>query len=155
MQLHKNKMSADRIRPAISNPGKMNFYEAAIVAIKQQPHYPKDWQLNRIIAARHFIVANCCGDINQDAIAVRACLSKFHFSRLFKQGYGQTPHQYLTSVRLTKAKLLLQSGHTVRDTALLLGFTSITSFTGLFKSRTGSTPTNYRQKKQFSRALVV
>jgi AraC-like DNA-binding protein len=115
-------------------------------------HFPKPAQVERIVQAKHFIDAHACEDIRLQDMAATACLSLFHFTRLFKKCYGCTPHQHLTTVRISKAKQLLAVGVTVTNTGFSVGYTSITSFTGLFKKITGITPLAYRQKKQFSRA---
>ena len=126
----------------------MNYYQKEFFKIRDL-HFPHEYQISRIIQAKHFIDHSSPNNINLENTAASACLSKFHFTRLFKKCYGRTPHQYVTSIRMAKAKQLLQSGITVSDTCFSLGFSSVTSFTGLFKKMTGFTPGHYRQKKQF------
>jgi AraC family transcriptional regulator len=84
-------------------------------------------------------------NIQLDQLAGAACLSKYHFLRLFRQVMGVSPHQYIQQLRLEKAKQLLQ--HTalpVQDMAELLGFENSQSFSRLFRQRTGLYPTQYR-----------
>jgi len=126
----------------------MNYYQAAVFKIREQ-HYPRQYLVDRVIAAKHYIDQHLQGDITLQQMADSACLSKFHFIRLFRQCYGSTPHQFLTERRMEKAKQLLQAGMGVAATCYALGFTSSTSFAGLFKKTTGYTPVHYRQKKQF------
>ncbi len=130
----------------------MSYYTDCMTKIYAQ-HFPKPQQVERIVQAKQFIDAHACDNISLHDMAGSACLSVFHFTRLFKRCYGCTPHQYLSSVRISKAKKLLAAGVTVTNTGFSTGYTSITSFTGLFKKMTGTTPLAYRQKKQFSRAL--
>lgn len=61
--------------------------------------------------------------------------------------YGKTPYQYLTSVRIEKAKLLLQTNISVTDVCFSVGFDSISSFTGLFKRITLKTPSVYQEQQ--------
>ena len=129
----------------------MSYYTDCINSIYKQ-HFPNQAQLERIVLAKQFIDAHACDAITLRQMAGIACLSVFHFTRLFKRCYGCTPHQYLTTVRIRKAKQLLAEGVTVSNTGFFTGYTSITSFTALFKKITGTTPVAYRQKKQFSRA---
>jgi AraC-like DNA-binding protein len=126
----------------------MTYYEQQVLRIRDQ-HYPKPYQTDRVVQAKHFIDKHAASNITLEDIAAHSCLSKFHFIRLFKKCYGTTPHQYLTEIKLVKAKQLLQSGTSVSATCFLLGFTSTTSFTGLFKKNTGLAPLYYlRRKKQ-------
>jgi transcriptional regulator GlxA family with amidase domain len=81
-------------------------------------------------------------------IAGKAFFSKFHFLRLFKTIYGQTPYQHLKMVRVKNARLLLQSGMPVKDVCFAVGFTSVSSFTGFFKQITGLTPSVFQKNKQ-------
>ena len=94
-----------------------------------------------------FIDRNYAEPIDAGDIADEACYSKFHFIRTFKSIYGKTPHQYLTAVRIEKAKELLESEATVTGACFSVGFDSLGSFTALFKRRTGLTPSQYRREK--------
>jgi AraC family transcriptional regulator len=78
-------------------------------------------------------------------VAGAACLSKFHFLRLFKQAYGVSPYQYIQDLRLTKARSLL-SGTTmaVAEIAAFLGFDNPQSFSRLFFQRMSLYPAQYR-----------
>lgn len=69
-----------------------------------------------------------------------AMLSKFHFLRAFTRQFGRTPHQYLTDVRLRKARLLLARGEPVLETCLAVGFENHSSFTRLYRRRFGVPP---------------
>ena len=109
--------------------------------------FPKIYLYRRIVQAKLFIDNNFAGNINLDAIADEAFFSKFHFIRLFKMAYGKTPHQYLTSLRIAKAQLLLQQGTSVTDTCFAVGFESLSSFVGLFKRITGTTASQYQQQQ--------
>jgi len=63
-----------------------------------------------------------------------------------------TPYQHLTSLRIKKAKELLQTNVSVNTVCYHLGFDSPTSFSGLFKKIAGKTPAEFQRsktKKQF------
>jgi AraC-like DNA-binding protein len=115
------------------------FYQQEVLRIRQA-QYRHDYLFRQAIQAKQFIDKHFSKDINLDEIANTAFFSKFHFIRLFKSIYDKTPHQYLTSVRLDNAKKHLQAGKSIAETCNLVGFKSITSFTGLFKRATGLTP---------------
>jgi len=87
------------------------------------------------------------GGLSLDVLAATACLSKYHFLRLFKSTYGQSPHQYLQQVRLAKARELLQhSSLSVADIADAVGFENSPSFSRLFFQRQGIYPSQYREQ---------
>lgn len=73
-------------------------------------------------------------------------LSPFHFSRLFKQSIGATPHQYLKQQRIERAKRLLQkTDQLIVDIALECGFNSHSHLSKQFRQLTGMTPKAYRK----------
>ncbi|HEX5167885.1 MAG TPA: AraC family transcriptional regulator [Cyclobacteriaceae bacterium] len=122
----------------------MTFYHQNVERISLDI-FPRAYLVKRIMNAKLFIDGNYSDPINLDIIAREAFLSKFHFTRLFKQIYGCTPHQYLTSVRIKKAKGLLRSGFTVKEACLSVGFNSVTTFNGLYKKATGNVPGSARR----------
>lgn len=105
--------------------------------------YPKVYLYKRIVQAKLFIDRNYSDHIDLGNISDEAYFSKFHFIRLFKNAYGKTPHQYLTSVRIEKAKQMLQLGKTVSFTCNALSFESLGSFSRLFKQIVGISPSAY------------
>jgi AraC-like DNA-binding protein len=109
----------------------------------------------RAVRAKLFIDENFGSPIDLNKIADEACFSKFHFVRLFKSIYGRTPHQYLTHVRIEKAKALLDEGQTVAYTCFKVGLDSVSSFTGLFKRRTGHTPRQFQIERESFRESVT
>jgi len=78
-----------------------------------------------------------------DDLAKTARMSRFHFSRLFRDETGQAPYQYLLRVRLAKAAELLRGGHhSVTEAALAAGFTDLSRFASMFKKHTGKRPSD-------------
>lgn len=98
----------------------------------------------RIVAAKVYIDENFHEALNLDGISQRAFLSRFHFHRIFRQVYKHTPHQYLTRIRIEKAKKLLSQNRPVAEVCNEVGFESIGSFSSLFKKEIGFAPTYYR-----------
>jgi AraC-like DNA-binding protein len=123
----------------------VTFYQQQVFKIRDKL-YPKEYLTARLIKAKLFMDQNYDRPIDLTAIAEASHFSKFHFIRQFKLFYGKTPHQYLTMIRIEKAKCLLRSQEAVSSVYFQLGFDSISSFTGLFKKMTGNTPSAYQNR---------
>lgn len=99
----------------------------------------------RLVRARKFIDDCYHLPLDLGQISSEACLSPYHFLRLFRKAFNKTPHQYLTERRIEKAKeLLSSSGLTVTDVCFEVGFESLGSFSSLFHKRVGHPPIAYR-----------
>ncbi|MFE4670422.1 helix-turn-helix transcriptional regulator [Streptomyces sp. NPDC056716] len=83
--------------------------------------------------------------LDLDTVAAHAGYSRYHFVRAFKESYGETPGQYLTHRRIERAEELLRGADlSVTEICLLVGFSSLGTFSTRFKARTGLTPSEYR-----------
>jgi AraC-like DNA-binding protein len=105
----------------------------------------------RLCRARRYI--DECYDLPLDLteISKQACLSRYHFLRLFRDTFETTPHQYLIQRRIEKAKELLRSrGLSVTDVCFEVGFQSLGSFSSLFRRCVGHAPINYRKRERES-----
>lgn len=103
----------------------------------------------RLQLARQWMEQNYAARVNLRQAADIAMLNQEHFLRMFKQAYQQTPHQYLTQLRLEKAKLLLlHTNERVSSVSQQVGFESLASFSGLFKQKVGSTPGEFRRERK-------
>lgn len=75
-------------------------------------------------------------------------ISQFHFSHLFKQTLGISPHQYLLQQRIERAKQLLkQTNQSILEIALQCGFNSHSHLGQQFRQITGVTPKVYRNNR--------
>lgn len=73
-------------------------------------------------------------------------LSKRHFIRAFAESAGQTPHRYVVSQRIEKAKqLLANSPDSITEIGLAVGFGHAQHFSNKFKALTGLTPSKFRE----------
>ena len=103
----------------------------------------------RIIAAKRHLETHYSEAPDLDALSRRACLSKFHLIRQFRRLYGRTPCQILRSVRIRRARELLERGASVREASLAVGYDSVPSFSALFRRMTGMSPSAVRKKHNF------
>lgn len=109
--------------------------------------------LRRLCRARDFMHGSYGEPIDLQDIADAAGLSRFHFQRSFHAVFGKTPHQYLTQIRLDRAReLLAERGASVTEACVEVGFASVGSFSTLFRRRMGMSP---RQWQAHVRTLVV
>ena len=129
----------------------MTYYLKEITRIKNNC-YANHGQLDTVIGTRHYINNNFDNELNLDLLSHIRFTSKFHLLRLFKRYYGQTPMQYLIDRRLDKSKELLLKGQSVTETCFDIGFESPSSFSTLFKSKFGLTPTEFQKRAIFTRS---
>src|SRR2546426_4359524 len=101
--------------------------------------------------ARHLLRAKDLIDgryrepLDVPALARAARLSTAHFSREFRRVFGETPHRYLLTRRLERAAALLRNtDRTVADICLMVGLSTVGSFTSTFGRTFGLSPTAYR-----------
>lgn len=80
-------------------------------------------------------------------VARSAFMSPAHFSRRFRQAYGETPYSYLMTRRIERAKALLRRGDmSVTEVCMAVGCTSLGSFSARFTEIVGETPSAYRAR---------
>jgi len=85
--------------------------------------------------------------LDLDVLAAVAGVSKYHFVRCFEATYGETPMRYLTRRRIERAQDLLRAANlTVTEVCMLVGFSSLGSFSSRFAQLVGETPTAYRDR---------
>jgi AraC-like DNA-binding protein len=106
-----------------------------------------DETFRRLCRARDLLATEYQSQIFLDEAAREACLSPFHFHRLFRSTFGETPHDFLTRRRMDRARHLLASGEmTVTEVCFEVGYSSLGSFSSKFQSLIGRTPTAYQRE---------
>lgn len=93
-----------------------------------------------------WIVDHLDTDLSVPALAQRACLSERQFARAFKDETGMTPAHYVESLRVERARLLLEDGATVDEAARATGFRSAEVLRRAFHRRIGVAPSAYRER---------
>ena len=100
--------------------------------------------LDRLELARLEIERRLDETIPSRELAETACMSVFHFIRLFRSTFGASPAQYRARRRLEAAEELLVLGHPVGWVAAAVGRTSTASFARDFHAHRGQSPKTFR-----------
>lgn len=102
----------------------------------------------RMVAADAYLHEHLASPISLDTLAAVAGLSKFHFLRVFKGAYGETPFQRLTRLRIEEAKRQLTANTVpVTQVAFACGYENPSHFAAAFRRLTGVAPQEYRRAR--------
>jgi AraC family transcriptional regulator len=102
-----------------------------------------DRQLRRV---EEHMLEHIDGDLGVEHLAVAAGLSPVYFARQFKRRTGSSPHRYLRSLRVKRAKELLRDDClSIAEIALACGFCHQEHMTRVFRSECGTTPAAFRR----------
>ena len=97
-------------------------------------------------AVRRYIDHHFKESLTLDQLAEEAHMNKFYLSHAFKQEYGISPINYMISRRLEESKYLLaETDLSMSQIAQLLGFSSLSYFSQVFRKTQGLSPMEYRQ----------
>ncbi len=98
--------------------------------------------------AKIYIENNIHKDISLFEIAEYVNINRSYFSRIFKNSTGMTPLQYMTNLRIEKAKIMLREEEiSIKEISTLLGYNDMRSFIRFFKKLENQTPSEYRERK--------
>ena len=104
-------------------------------------------KLKKLSVGRDFIVNNYQEPLSLSEIAQCSYMSPYHFLRVFKDTYGETPNEFLIRLRVEQAKkMLITENYSVSEICERVGYTSLGSFSSLFLKQVGMAPTLYRRK---------
>ncbi len=107
-------------------------------------HALRDPQIRVVIEKMHSDVAR---DWSIDDFATEAGLSRSAFAQRFKDVLGETPHKYLTAVRIQKAmELLSRTNDKIETIAEAVGYQDAFGFSKVFKRVTGMPPKEFRNR---------
>jgi len=102
------------------------------------------WRIRRLI---EYIEQHLDGDLSLEAMAAEVDISPLYLARAFKSAVGQSPHQYVLSRRLERAKALLRNTDApVVEVALSAGFSSQSHLSHWFLRYLGVSPAAYRRQ---------
>lgn len=101
-----------------------------------------------IAAAKAFIEANYAKNITLEDVSMEVNISSYYLSRVFKEGTGENFIDYLTKLRIEKAKELLSTTqYSMKEICMMSGYSDPNYFSKTFKKNVGVTPTEYREGK--------
>lgn len=107
-------------------------------------------RIDSVAAAIAYMEAHLTEDLTLEQVAAAVHYSKYYLHRMFTNTVGMTVHDYLQRRRLTEAaKLLVFSGHSILDIALLAGYESQQAFTDVFAAMYKMPPNQYRENEKF------
>ena len=114
----------------------------------QETSHRHDVRLNRSMNYAHQFYADV---VSLDQMASVACLSKYHFARLFGDYVGESPIAFASRIKLERAAYLLAfcRDWSVSEIAAACSFSSGQTFARGFKHRFGATPSTFRQEHVF------
>ena len=85
--------------------------------------------------------------VSLEELASVACLSKYHFLRLFRATYGMTPMEYVSQRRIERAQDLLRATNlTVTEVCFAVGFSSLGSFSSRFRALVGESASDFQRR---------
>lgn len=97
-----------------------------------------------INAAIDYLWENVSMEFSMDKLCGITNLSPYYFVRLFKDHTGKTPYEYYMDIKIIKAlEYLKAETHTITEISFILGFSSHSHFTSVFRRRIGRTPSEY------------
>lgn len=95
---------------------------------------------------RSYLLEHYGENIRLDTLSQEFSVSKYHLQRVFKKYIGQSPLEFLTGVRMTKAKELLRTTDMpVGDIAYKVGLENASYFVSKFRAQEDITPHKYRK----------
>ncbi len=117
-------------------------------ALDYRDRHPNGQYKNLIRQAREYIGRHYANpELSLIEVAAQVCLSASHFSVIFGQEAGRTFKEYLTEVRINKAKELLRmTSLRSADVAYQVGYNDPHYFSSVFKKNTGLTPMEFRSQ---------
>ena len=102
----------------------------------------------RLLRARDAMDRTYGEPLDVAALARIADASAAHFSRTFRETFGETPHRYLQRRRVERAMFLLsRTDQDVTGVCFDVGFSSLGTFSRTFRDIVGESPTEYRRRK--------
>lgn len=125
----------------LRRPGGQSQFSAALAGQRAEREPLRELQA--------WMVDHLDADLSVPALAERACMSPRNFARAFKREVGMTPAAYVETLRVERARTLLETvGEGVEQVARRCGFGTVETMRRVFRRRLGVSPGDYRQRFQ-------
>lgn len=122
------------------------FFEKISAAARMVQDSQEEMQRTPVEKAINFINENYKNDISLDDISQMVGISAYYFSKLFKNETGTNFIDYLTNLRISKAKELLDLGRlSVKEIGMEVGYPDPNYFSRIFKKNVGKSPSEYKE----------
>jgi AraC-like DNA-binding protein len=106
-----------------------------------------DELFRRLCRSRDYIAAAIDQPLRLADAAREAYLSPYHYHRLFARAFGETPREFLTRLRMDRAKKLLsQDQLPVTEVCFAVGYESLGSFSSRFRAAVGYSPSEFQRQ---------
>ena len=113
---------------------------------KLSPEKKVEKSIKVIDSAKIYINKNYNKDISLDDVSREVNISPYYFSKLFKDETGEGFIEYLTNIRIEKAKgLIADTDYSMKEICQMVGYTDPNYFSRAFKKKVGVTPTEYKE----------
>ena len=102
----------------------------------------------RLARVIEFMSAHFDKRLTLDQLASEACVSRFHFARLFRSKVGQSPFGFLSGIRLEAARrMLVTSDLSAAEIGAACGYRAPSHFSAAFSAKHGLSPTAFRLRR--------
>lgn len=125
------------------------FVEKFGEACSNMSNKKEEHENQMVVRAQNYIQENFCRDLSLDEVSRQLDLSPYYFSKLFKEETGSNFVEYVTNLRMDRAKqLLTEEGRSMKEICAEVGYSDPNYFSRIFKKNTGVTPTEYRESEK-------
>ena len=110
------------------------------------PRLAHDDTFRRLCRGRDLLASEYNSRVLLEHAAREACLSEYHFHRLFRATFGETPHDFITRLRMDRARQMLASERSVTEVCFEIGYSSLGSFSSKFRAQFGRPPAEFQRE---------
>lgn len=123
------------------------FVEHIGEAVKMIDSGQDEGSMSAVSQAKAYIDGNYMKELSLDDVSREVDISPYYFSKLFKNETGVNFIDYLTNIRIEKAKALILSGTMpMKEICGAVGYQDPNYFSRIFKKNTGKTPTEFKEQ---------